>query len=74
MLRVSELVQGYVSEDEAGRRLAAVMSSDDYKQSGAYWSWSNDSEAFVNTLSEEAQARCPACPSQLQLFVAPSLC
>jgi protochlorophyllide reductase len=44
-----------VSEDEAGRRLAAVMSSPDYSTSGAYWSWSNDSEAFENTLADEAQ-------------------
>ena len=53
-------MQGYVSEDEAGRRLAAVISSDDYAESGAYWSWSNDSEAFINTVSEEVAVRCPS--------------
>lgn len=44
-----------MSEDEAGRRLAAVVGDKDYAQSGAYWSWSNDSEAFVNTPSDEVQ-------------------
>eukprot|EP01025_Chloroclados_australasicus_P023864 TRINITY_DN2405_c0_g1_i6.p2 TRINITY_DN2405_c0_g1~~TRINITY_DN2405_c0_g1_i6.p2 ORF type:complete len:401 (-),score=63.67 TRINITY_DN2405_c0_g1_i6:701-1903(-) len=49
------ITQGYVSEDEAGRRLAAVVTNKDgaYNQSGAYWSWSNDSEVFVNTPSDE---------------------
>lgn len=55
--RSSAWLQGYVSEDEAGRRLAAVISSPDYSESGAYWSWSNDSEAFVNTPSDEVMVR-----------------
>ena len=44
-----------MSESEAGRRLAKVVSDPSYNQNGAYWSWSNDSEAFVNTPSEEVQ-------------------
>jgi protochlorophyllide reductase len=51
------ITQGYVSEDEAGRRLAGVVSAPDYNQSGVYWSWSKDSDAFINTLSDEAQVR-----------------
>lgn len=51
------ITQGYVSEDEAGRRLAAVVGDANYSQSGAYWSWSGDSEAFVNTPSDEVQVR-----------------
>ena len=52
------ITQGYVSEDEAGRRLASVVTSADYSESGAYWSWSGDSEAFINTPSEEVSV-CP---------------
>lgn len=50
------ITQGYVSEDEAGRRLAMVASSPDYSESGVYWSWSNppESSSFKNELSEEA--------------------
>jgi light-dependent protochlorophyllide reductase len=51
------ITQGYVSEDEAGRRLASVITSPDYSESGAYWSWSNDSEAFMNTPSDEVSVR-----------------
>lgn len=47
------ITQGYVSEEEAGKRLAKVVADPDYAQGGAYWSWSNDSEAFVNTPSDE---------------------
>eukprot|EP00892_Ulva_mutabilis_P012181 jgi/Ulvmu1/9335/UM050_0085.1 len=49
------ITQGYVSEDEAGRRLASVVGDKTYAKSGVYWSWDKDSEPFVNTLSEEAQ-------------------
>jgi hypothetical protein len=52
------ITQGYVSEDEAGRRLAAVVGDTAYNKSGVYWSWSNDSEAFVNTPSSEVSVRC----------------
>lgn len=49
------ITQGYVSEEEAGRRLAKVVADSAYDQSGAYWSWSNNSEAFINTPSDEVQ-------------------
>lgn len=47
------ITQGYVSEEEAGKRLAKVVADPNYSESGAYWSWSGDSEAFINTPSEE---------------------
>ena len=51
------VTQGFVSEEDAGKRLALVVSDDKYKQSGAYWSWSETSRdgGFVNTPSEEVQ-------------------
>jgi protochlorophyllide reductase len=55
------ITQGYVSEDEAGRRLAAVVGDPAYNKSGVYWSWSNDSEAFVNVPSSEVSVRAPHC-------------
>lgn len=54
------ITQGYVSEDEAGRRLASVVGDKSYSKSGVYWSWDANSEPFVNTLSEEAQVRARA--------------
>lgn len=51
------ITQGYVSEDEAGRRLASVVGDKSYSKSGVYWSWDSNSEPFVNTLAEEAQVR-----------------
>jgi protochlorophyllide reductase len=49
---------GYISEAEAGKRVAAVVTDPEYKQSGAYWSWGNrqkkDGKSFVQEMSPEA--------------------
>lgn len=45
--------QGYVSEEEAGRRLAQVVSDPAMDKSGTYWSWSNEKGSFENQVSEE---------------------
>ena len=50
--RVRE-VQGYVSEEEAGQRLAQVVSDPAMDKSGTYWSWSNEKGSFENQVSEE---------------------
>ncbi|KAG2490022.1 hypothetical protein HYH03_011487 [Edaphochlamys debaryana] len=47
------ITKGYVSEDEAGRRLAQVVSDPKMDKSGAYWSWSNSTGSFENQVSEE---------------------
>ncbi|NEO27043.1 MAG: protochlorophyllide oxidoreductase, partial [Kamptonema sp. SIO4C4] len=48
---------GYVSQELAGERVAAVVADPEYKKSGVHWSWGNrqqkDREAFVQTLSPE---------------------
>jgi protochlorophyllide reductase len=50
---------GYVSQELAGERVAAVVADPDYKQSGAYWSWGNrqkkDGQSFVQTVSPQAR-------------------
>ena len=46
-------MQGYVSEEEAGRRLAQVVSDPAMDKSGTYWSWSNEKGSFENQVSEE---------------------
>eukprot|EP01024_Parvocaulis_polyphysoides_P000882 TRINITY_DN1023_c0_g1_i5.p1 TRINITY_DN1023_c0_g1~~TRINITY_DN1023_c0_g1_i5.p1 ORF type:complete len:191 (-),score=39.06 TRINITY_DN1023_c0_g1_i5:217-753(-) len=48
------ITKGFVSEEEAGERLAQVMSDPALSDSGVYWSWDNTTGAFVNDLSEEA--------------------
>ncbi|KAK9790360.1 hypothetical protein WJX73_006842 [Symbiochloris irregularis] len=48
------VTKGYVSEEEAGNRLAQVVSDPALDKSGAYWSWSRDAQSFENTLSDEA--------------------
>lgn len=49
---------GFVSEELAGERLAAVVSDPQYSQSGVYWSWGNRQktgrQAFIQEVSEEA--------------------
>lgn len=49
---------GYVSEELAGERLAAVVADPEYTQSGVYWSWGNRQQegrsAFVQEISDEA--------------------
>ncbi|WP_346292283.1 protochlorophyllide reductase [Sphaerothrix gracilis] len=49
---------GYVSQDLAGKRVAAVVADPDYRQSGAYWSWGNRQkegrQSFEQEVSNEA--------------------
>jgi protochlorophyllide reductase len=50
---------GYVSQDLAGERVAAVVVDPEYKQSGAYWSWGNRQKkgrkSFVQKVSPQAR-------------------
>ncbi|KAJ6822710.1 protochlorophyllide reductase B [Iris pallida] len=48
------ITKGYVSEEDAGKRLAQVVSDPSLTKSGVYWSWNNNSASFENQLSEEA--------------------
>ncbi|KAM1117133.1 hypothetical protein TB2_007446 [Malus domestica] len=48
------ITKGYVSEEEAGKRLAQVVSDPSLTKSGVYWSWNKDSASFENQLSQEA--------------------
>uniref|UniRef100_A0A7N0ZQA6 NADPH-protochlorophyllide oxidoreductase n=1 Tax=Kalanchoe fedtschenkoi TaxID=63787 RepID=A0A7N0ZQA6_KALFE len=48
------ITKGYVSEDEAGKRLAQVVSDPSLTKSGVYWSWNQASASFENQLSQEA--------------------
>lgn len=48
------ITKGYVSEEEAGKRLAQVVSEPSLTKSGVYWSWNQNSASFENQLSEEA--------------------
>uniref|UniRef100_A0A0D6QZD6 NADPH-protochlorophyllide oxidoreductase n=1 Tax=Araucaria cunninghamii TaxID=56994 RepID=A0A0D6QZD6_ARACU len=48
------ITKGYVSEEEAGKRLAKVVSDLSLSKSGVYWSWNKDSASFENQLSKEA--------------------
>jgi len=47
------VTKGFVSEEEAGRRLMQVVADPTMSQSGVYWSWDNDTGAFKNQVSEE---------------------
>ncbi|AFY41760.1 protochlorophyllide reductase [Nostoc sp. PCC 7107] len=50
---------GYVSQELAGERVAAVVIEPEYKQSGAYWSWGNrqkkEGKSFVQKVSPQAR-------------------
>ncbi len=50
---------GFVSEELAGERVAAVVADPEYSQSGAYWSWGNrqkkDGKSFVQKVSRQAR-------------------
>lgn len=50
---------GYVSQELAGERVAAVMADPEYKQSGTYWSWGNrqkkDRKSFAQKVSPQAR-------------------
>ncbi|MCD7459040.1 Mitochondrial porin [Datura stramonium] len=48
------ITKGFVSEAEAGKRLAQVVSDPSLTKSGVYWSWNKNSSSFENQLSEEA--------------------
>ncbi|KAI4322653.1 hypothetical protein L6164_022326 [Bauhinia variegata] len=48
------ITKGYVSEEEAGKRLAQVVSDPNLTKSGVYWSWNSNSSSFENQLSKEA--------------------
>lgn len=48
------ITKGFVSEDDAGKRLAQVVSDPSLTKSGVYWSWNKDSASFENQLSQEA--------------------
>ncbi|KAK4420345.1 Protochlorophyllide reductase, chloroplastic [Sesamum alatum] len=48
------ITKGFVSEEEAGKRLAQVVSDPSLTKSGVYWSWNKDSASFENQLSQEA--------------------
>ncbi len=49
---------GYVPQDLAGERVAAVVDHPDYRASGAYWSWGNRQKSgrksFLQEVSNEA--------------------
>jgi len=47
------VTKGFVSEEEAGRRLMQVVTDPTMSQSGVYWSWDNGTGAFKNQVSEE---------------------
>jgi protochlorophyllide reductase len=47
------VTKGYVSEEEAGKRLAQVVTDPSMSKSGVYWSWSNETGSFENQVSEE---------------------
>ncbi|NEP60788.1 MAG: protochlorophyllide reductase [Symploca sp. SIO2G7] len=50
---------GYVSQELAGERVAAVVADPEYRQSGAYWSWGNrqkkNGKSFVQQVSPQAR-------------------
>ncbi|KAG0488521.1 hypothetical protein HPP92_007332 [Vanilla planifolia] len=48
------ITKGFVSEEEAGKRLAQVVSDPNLSKSGVYWSWNKNSASFENQLSQEA--------------------
>lgn len=53
-----KITGGYISQEEAGKRVAAVVKDPEYNQSGAYWSWGNrqkkNGTSFVQEMSPEA--------------------
>ncbi|CAH2069967.1 unnamed protein product, partial [Thlaspi arvense] len=48
------ITKGYVSEIEAGKKLALVVSDPGLTKLGVYWSWNKTSSSFENPLSQEA--------------------
>ena len=47
------VTKGFVSEEDAGKRLAKVVADPSLSKSGVYWSFNADSGAFENQVSEE---------------------
>lgn len=48
------VTKGFVSEEDAGKRLAQVVSDPAMSKSGVYWSWNQSTNAFFeNQVSEE---------------------
>lgn len=47
------VTKGYVSQEEAGKRLAQVVYDPKLGKSGVYWSWSDKNGSFENQMSEE---------------------
>ncbi|MEC4819092.1 MAG: protochlorophyllide reductase [Scytonema sp. PMC 1069.18] len=49
---------GFVSEEEAGKRVAQVVADPAYRQSGVYWSWGNrqkkNGKSYIQQVSPEA--------------------
>ncbi|MGB3616140.1 MAG: protochlorophyllide reductase [Elainellaceae cyanobacterium] len=49
---------GYVTQELAGERVAAVVADPEYRKSGVYWSWGNRQkegrQSFVQAISSEA--------------------
>ncbi len=49
---------GFVSEEEAGKRVAQVVTDPDFAQSGVYWSWGNrqkkNRKSFAQEVSDDA--------------------
>ena len=51
------ITKGYVTEDEAGRRLMQVVTDPKYRKSNSYWSWKNEGELLVDSsLSSATQS------------------
>ncbi|KAL8167312.1 hypothetical protein V2J09_008811 [Rumex salicifolius] len=48
------ITKGFVSEEEAGQRLAQVVSDPSLTKSGVYWSWNKAAASFENQMSQEA--------------------
>lgn len=50
---------GFVSQELAGERVAAVVAAPEYNQSGAYWSWGNrqkqNGKSFIQKVSPQAR-------------------
>lgn len=53
------ITKGYVSQELAGERVAAVVLDEEYRQSGVYWSWGNRQKkgrkSFVQQVSPQAR-------------------
>ncbi|XVF78184.1 hypothetical protein PTKIN_Ptkin14bG0109400 [Pterospermum kingtungense] len=55
------ITKDFTSEEEAGKRLAQVVSDPSLTKSGVYWSWNKNLSSFENQLSPEASDKERAC-------------